>query len=330
LSNSASRCENPVSFESPPHTGQLRFSDFDAIVAAIPDFDSEYLQLERGSVGSVLTRVELERLVALRFAEEVPGYAFRATAPDAATSLVFLGGSGGATRWRGSPVTPRTLLAYGPGAEHVGYSRGRLTSFSLHFGVGVLEAHAERLGYELSLEPRSARHVEPPPLAMDGLREVTQHLFNFAECARPSLEIPAMRRSHEEALLSAAVYALVPAAEISDRAATGHERAVRRAVEVLEARADDVVYIADLCDAAGVSERTLRSAFQRCYGVSPIRFLHLHRMKRARRALLDGDPRAQRVSEIAARYGFANLGRFAVEFRQLFGLSPSQLLRTPR
>jgi AraC family ethanolamine operon transcriptional activator len=71
----------------------------------------------------------------------------------------------------------------------------------------------------------------------------------------------------------------------------------------------------------------MRTAFQRIHGVSPIRYLHLHRMGQARRALRDADRTSERVADIATRFGFANLGRFAVEFRQLFGVSPSQLLR---
>ena len=50
-------------------------------------------------------------------------------------------------------------------------------------------------------------------------------------------------------------------------------------------------------------------------------------MELVRRALRDADPRTTRVSDVASRYGFTNLGRFAMEFRQLYGESPSKALR---
>lgn len=318
----------PAEAAPPPRAAQLRFTDFDACAESIPDYEFERVQLERGLVRSEITRVALDHVVALEYRENVPGYVFHGTMPVAATTIGFADGPESCTRWRGIPVTARTLVAYGSGGEHVGHSRGQLTVVSLHFADGALERHAQRLGYEVGLAASEARHLEADPLAMDGLRQATQQLFNFAEAARTSLELPSLRRVHEDALLTAAVHALVPACERVEAAAHAHERAVRRAVEMLQARADEPVYVAEMCDAAQVSERTLRTAFQRVCGVSPIRYLHLHRMRQARRALLAADPRHDRVSTIATQFGFANLGRFAVEFRALFGESPSKLLRS--
>lgn len=64
--------------------------------------------------------------------------------------------------------------------------------------------------------------------------------------------------------------------------------------------------------------------------MSPHRYLWLRRMNLARRALLHADPTARIVTEIANNYGFAELGRFAVSYRKLFGESPSVTLRAIR
>lgn len=330
MPRSAIRSAPNVSADPALRAGQQDFTDFEELVASIPDFESEYVQIERGAVRTEFTRVQLDRLAALRFSEDVPAYVFRATAPIEALTLAFLAHPSQEMRWRGMHTTENTLLGYGPGAEHVGNARGRATSLSLHFAIGALESHAAKLGHEIEWAPLSAREFAPAPLALDGLRQATQQLFNFAESARAAFQTPEIRRAHEEAILTAAVHAIVPASVQVDSSAISHQRAVRRAVDVLEARADEPVYLAELCEAAAVSERTLRSAFQRVYGVSPIRYLHLHRMKQARLALREADPQRDKVSDIATRYGFANLGRFAVEFRQLFGQSPSQVLRASR
>ena len=100
-----------------------------------------------------------------------------------------------------------------------------------------------------------------------------------------------------------------------------HQRVVARAEEALDRSIDAPIYVRELCSAAGVSERTLRNAFQSLYGVSPIRLLHLRRLHQVRRVLRD-DATAS-VTEVALRFGFVNLGRFAVEYRQLFSESPS-------
>ena len=76
-----------------------------------------------------------------------------------------------------------------------------------------------------------------------------------------------------------------------------------------------------------VSERVLLRAFQDTYRVSPSRYLRRLRLSEARRALLSAQDRMVTVTEIATLFGFAELGRFSVEYRAVFGESPSVTLR---
>jgi transcriptional regulator GlxA family with amidase domain len=50
------------------------------------------------------------------------------------------------------------------------------------------------------------------------------------------------------------------------------------------------------------------------------------RLSNARRALLSADGTLAKVTEIAMSFGFAELGRFSVEYKKAFGESPSQTL----
>lgn len=81
------------------------------------------------------------------------------------------------------------------------------------------------------------------------------------------------------------------------------------------------ISLADLVTATGVPGRTLRAQFQRFKGVSPMAYLRRARMDQARAELLRRDGRS--VAQIARACGFEHMGRFAVEYRRLFGESPS-------
>jgi AraC-like DNA-binding protein len=103
------------------------------------------------------------------------------------------------------------------------------------------------------------------------------------------------------------------------------QRILNRVEDFLEANPDAPIYVADLCVAAGVSERTLENVFHRCFGLSPIRYLRVRRLHQVRRALRACDPRTTSVSEIASLFGFFHFGHFAADFKALFGQTPSKL-----
>ena len=102
-------------------------------------------------------------------------------------------------------------------------------------------------------------------------------------------------------------------------------RHVRQVEEYLVAHPDDPVTPQDLARRAGVSVRSLFHGFQRHRGVSPMKLLRDLRMHRVRDELLLA-PRGVTVTDIALRWGFVHLGRFAVEYRHTFGESPSRTL----
>jgi transcriptional regulator GlxA family with amidase domain len=102
---------------------------------------------------------------------------------------------------------------------------------------------------------------------------------------------------------------------------------LRRFEQILEANRDEPLYIPEICAEIGVPGRTLRHLCQEQLGVSPRRYLWLRRMNQTRRALTLADPHANTVTDIAAKHGFWEFGRFAVTYQQLFGEAPSVTLR---
>ena len=103
-------------------------------------------------------------------------------------------------------------------------------------------------------------------------------------------------------------------------------RDVKRAIDYMHANLEAPVTIADISSTAGVAGRTLFKHFQDTRGVSPMQYLRNLRFEKAKQELLNAQA-GMSVTEIAARWGFGHLGRFAVEYRKRFGESPSETLR---
>ena len=104
-------------------------------------------------------------------------------------------------------------------------------------------------------------------------------------------------------------------------------KVVARAEAVLQEHADEVITIAALSEAVGVSERTLRNAFTDVYSQSPKRYLVTQRLLAVREALRAATTPGATVTAIATEHGFFELGRFALQYKAAFGESPSHTLR---
>ncbi len=109
-------------------------------------------------------------------------------------------------------------------------------------------------------------------------------------------------------------------------AATLRQRGLSRALEYLRTADAAQVTIAELCRVARVSERTLRYAFRDQLDLSPLAFLRRLRLHAARRELLSAAGAVPRVTDVANRQGFLELGRFAADYHRLFGELPSEAL----
>jgi AraC-like DNA-binding protein len=104
-------------------------------------------------------------------------------------------------------------------------------------------------------------------------------------------------------------------------------RAARLAESFLRENLDRPVSVAELCVVTGVPKRTLMLGFSDCFGIAPLAFHKRLRLNAARRDLARSWPGETSVTKVALRWGFDHLGRFAVDYRRLFGESPVMTLR---
>jgi AraC-like DNA-binding protein len=106
--------------------------------------------------------------------------------------------------------------------------------------------------------------------------------------------------------------------------------AVRRALEIIDARAAEPLTVPMLAELVGVSVRGLRQGFRDYLGTTPLEYLREVRLARARDDLLATEPEdGTSVTEIAYRWGFGHLARFAGYYKQRYGELPSETLRRP-
>ncbi|MDQ1446759.1 MAG: hypothetical protein QOI20_3223 [Acidimicrobiaceae bacterium] len=101
-------------------------------------------------------------------------------------------------------------------------------------------------------------------------------------------------------------------------------RALQKVLDYIHSRPGSQFSVGDLAGIAGIGQRQLHNLFYNEFEMSPTVYVRNVRLDGARTDLLNGDAT---VSDVAFRWGFNHLGRFAQRYEQKFGESPSTTLR---
>jgi AraC-like DNA-binding protein len=225
------------------------------------------------------------------------------------------------------------LLLLGPGTEVTANQPGEYR----YLRVGVRGAALRKLAES----PTSARSVAPwfrpgvfeprgSAAAEWRLQRSMLRTLSFAEPTRPRVARPG------PAIAVAAdkvVHDLVAALDTIDGngaseplPALSRRRLVARALDVLHTTPDEPVSVTSVCDALGVTERTLQRAFQVCLGVGLRAYERERRLRGVHGAILaEGNRRS--ITDIAMSFGFWHLGRFSGAYAALFGCVPTETRR---
>jgi AraC-like DNA-binding protein len=316
-----------------PAVVDLSFAECDQFAEAIRHEGVEMVQTMAGRFANQVRLIPLNQTL-MRYGVHQGPFVCSGTALSGHVSVVLDPVSQGPTTQNGEAIYEAQALGmYGSRAEH--FSR---SSPGEYFYVPFPEAqfHAAwhaAMGGDDAIGPAQFRRVRPEGRRWQALLDTIAAIRNQAAAAPESFCDPRMRAAVERSLLSAIVLAIaadqarIP--PVATRLAARERPAVvRRMLDYLRAHAHEPVYVLDLCAATGVSERPLRDAFLEYFGMGPMRYLKLRRLHHARRTLREGN--ADSVKAVALENGFWELGRFAVQYRQLFGEPPSETLRRGR
>jgi AraC-like DNA-binding protein len=133
----------------------------------------------------------------------------------------------------------------------------------------------------------------------------------------------------EDELITALLIAMEESQYDTERQTTSRTEKVQiaNAEDYLFSNLTNPVSRAELAEVAGVSIRSLSRAFMRRHGVGPMKFLKQRRIEAVRMELINAQYENTKVSDVALRYGFTELGKFSLLYKSIYNEKPSETLK---
>lgn len=300
----------------------LRSFDPDVMRTALQHGAVEHLQLDRGVFEGVVTHSSSSSMRVDWGRYNLPVQGRGDLSPNMLTIGLLIGGDG-AWRMQGAAAACGDMVLLAEGGELL----INLPPHAQWLAVQVSRQRLDALGIPLGrLRGASAWRMSAIPGSHGtDLADVAPVLAPLdAPAAAAGMQIQEAQEQLFAALLSEWERRRGIGGLVADKLNPGERlRVVQRAEAYMAAHSGANCRIDDMCIAACTSLSTLERVFREVFGVTPRRFLTLRRLAGVRNELLNGDP-DHSVTEVATRWGFFHLGRFAQEYAQLYHERPSQ------
>ncbi len=313
-----------------PQSAAGRFTDAEDYMTSLPIPMTSLVITEPGTFNAQMTWAKLPNVHLLRAQETLARVGY-ISLPMEWIHVSFLSPPGPGLVWNGVELPPDHLVFHTPGER----LHQRLTGATQWGTLSVKLSFFRRYGSALA-----GRDLEAPtvpgivrPLTGDsaGLLRLHARVAHVIETKPVTIVDPDVGHGLEHDFLHAVVTCLTGGETRNPSRATGHRAAIMGRLEAVLAECPDrPIPISELCARVNASERMLRTCCIEVLGIGPSVYMRLRRLKLVRAAMLRGDPAITQAGEIARRFGFREMGRFAAAYRTAFGEPPSATMRRTR
>jgi AraC family ethanolamine operon transcriptional activator len=232
----------------------------------------------------------------------------------------------------GLPVGPDRMLASMPGIEVEFVVAAGYESVSFLLPPDDIRSHLRGRHREDEFRlPHGVELLTPSPAAAHGLYGWGRRLTDLAARQPEVFDRPQTQSAARVELLETLLATIGSAAHVEpapqDLTRQAHSRVVQIAEDYAMTHTVERLYVTALCEAAGVSERTLQYAFKEVMGMTPVAYLTRFRLHRVRQALRAATHGSTTVTTEALKWGFWHFGDFSRAYKACFGELPSETLR---
>jgi AraC-like DNA-binding protein len=306
--------------------GRIDLDDFDAMQVVSPAWSMSHAQLGRGRARIRLAIATTGRMQ-LAYVAKSPGCRAEG-APVPGMSVLGLALAGPFLQLQGRLWRPDRFGYVPSGAEYevLGSTPHRMLALTVQSDL-LDRAARSRWGHGMPVDRSGPVLGEKHP---GGSRIVARTWVRWlaAVVHRPDLlRDPAVSAQMEEEVLGS----ILDASEMVDgpEPAKPWRELALRAEAHLRDTLTEAPQLSEICQAVRASPRSLHASFKTIFNTTPKAYQIALRLDAVRHDLLRA-PAGTTVTSVAMKWGFFQLGRFAGDYRRMFGEGPRDTLKRTR
>jgi AraC-like DNA-binding protein len=303
------------------------FSDVERFRNTIRPADTEFLVTGRGAFSATVTKVDLINLGLQRLTENL-ARTWRIAIDSPRIAVIFAAEPGAQATYRGAEFAEDCIgfVAKGTDVWHRSSGASSWAGYSLPDDL-IVQHSVALFGRDLT-PPRNRISAQLPSATMARLRRLHAAVIQLGSTAPEIISNIDAAKGLEASLIETFFDCLSSDELDEDQSARRQHFAILRKLhDLAQENPEEPLYISDVCRILRVPKRTLQYSCNEQLGMSPKKYLTLRRLHLVHQALQRGSEGGHSVSDIAMRFGFWELGRFAIVYRTIYGETPSATLR---
>lgn len=299
----------------------LNTSHFEDMACVAPQWDQEYLKLGKQPFNGRLFVIHSAR-VQTGIISWNPGILIRGSTPPRSFTFALVLSREGRTSFQGAELEEGCIVVLKPGMEFEFSAVGKCKILVVGVEQELLQGQVRaRWGHDRLMADGRDRLSVQNSLRQGSFGTIWETMLAEVGRQREHFANPDFARGFEHTIVDR----LLGDARVVPSPTSGPRRyeIARKAKEYLFEHIADSISIGELCEAVNANERSLLLGFREVFGISPKLYLKSLRLNRVRQDLRRA-PEETRVTDIAFRWGFTHLSRFAADYRQMFGEYPHE------
>jgi len=305
-----------------PAVTSSTFTDSEEWSAVLSDWNLQFRQLDCGPLQASIDRVISSKLVVQRVQLSrrfhqcgfAPHGVLTFGIPDLGDSI----------KWYGDSAHKRSMMNFNRRNGFDAVSEVGFAANTFSIGSVAFEQEASAMGMPMSVDQvtDSAEQFLVGTADLNRMRTIVSGLLTVT--ARDTFSESIVEELQNDLIQLLVQSVANPDALTAKSNYTQRQQAADRALELIRTSTNTST-LGEIYEYAGVSYRTLNRAFKERFGVSPKQYIVATRLAEARRALVSSQG-SVRITDVASNWGFWHLGRFARDYKRMFGELPSDTL----